>query len=99
MTGTNLEKIFEMSKFAAMSELMQEEYLAQFMAELDEQSQLRTAHEEGLAAGEAKGRAEGLAEGAAQQARDIALRMRKKGVNPAVISEFTGLSLDEIQAL
>ena len=78
-----------------MSELVQEEYLAQFMAELDEQSQLRTAHEEGLAAGEAKGRAEGLAEGM----RHVALAMREKGLNLSDISEFTGLSLDEIQAL
>ena len=46
---TYLEKIFGLSNFAAMSELTQRQYLAMFMADLDEKSRLRTAREEGIA--------------------------------------------------
>ena len=41
--GSYLEKMFEMSKFAAMEEMSQREYLARFMWEVDQRSQLRTA--------------------------------------------------------
>jgi predicted transposase/invertase (TIGR01784 family) len=42
-----------------------------------------------------KGKAEGKAEGII----DIALRMLSKGMSVAVISEVTGLSVDEIKKL
>ena len=90
-----LEKIFELSKFAAMDELTQEEYLARYMFELDEKSRMRTAENAGLEKGRAEGRAEGHLEGQ----RDVACRMLEKGLDPDVIAELTALSLDEIRSL
>ena len=53
------------------------------------------AREEGLA----EGRAEGLAEGAAKSQREIAKNFLSKGIDIAVISECTGLTVEEIKAL
>ena len=92
---SDLEKIFELSKFAAMDELTQEEYLARFMFELDEKSRLRTAENKGRAEGLEQGRAEGEMEGE----RNVAHRMLEKGLDPEAIAELTALSLDEIRAL
>ena len=50
---------------------------------------------EGLAEGEAKGRAEGRTEGKT----DVARAMKAKGLEIGLISELTGLSVEEIQRL
>lgn len=68
---------------------------------------LDTAHDEGRAEGLAEGRAEGLAEGRAeglaegraQAMLSVAASMKQQGMQPEMISEFTGLSLDEIMNL
>jgi predicted transposase/invertase (TIGR01784 family) len=49
----------------------------------------------GIAIGEAKG----IAEGELKKARETALKMLKKGVDLEDISEFTGLSVGEIEKL
>ena len=86
-----LEKMFRLSNFASMDEMSQREYLARYMWEVDQRSQLRSARNEGLAEGQAKGHAEGL--------RETALRMLSKGIDIATISELTTLSSDEIRSL
>ncbi|MBO7547099.1 MAG: Rpn family recombination-promoting nuclease/putative transposase [Bacteroidales bacterium] len=85
--GTYLEKIFGLSNFAAMSEMTQREYLAKFMAELDEKSRLRTAREEGLA------------EGREEVISAIAQRMLAEGLDDALISKYTGLTPEQIAGL
>ena len=92
---TYLEKIFGLSNFAAMSELTQRQYLAMFMADLDEKSRLRTAREEGLA----EGREEGLAEGKAELAAEIAQKMLSRKMSIPDIAELTGLDPAEIKKL
>ena len=89
--GSYLEKMFRLSNFASMDEMSQREYLARYMWEVDQRSQLRSARNEGLAEGQAKGHAEGL--------RETALRMLSKGIDIATISELTTLSSDEIRSL
>ncbi len=60
-------------------------------------------HAEGLAKGHAeglaKGHAEGLAEGEHRKQIDIALQMKKAGLPLEQITQFTGLSVDEINHL
>ena len=54
---------------------------------------------EGRAEGEAKGRAEGRAEGEAKGRADAARSLLRMGLELSMISEATGLSPDEIEAL
>ena len=89
--GSYLEKMFQLSNFASMDEMSQREYLARYMWEVDQRSQLRTARNEGLAEGRAEGRAEGLLE--------TARMMLSDGVALSLIQKYTGLSQDEIQNL
>ncbi len=90
--GSYLEKMFEMSKFASMDEMSQREYLARYMWEVDQRSQLRTARNEGLAEGLAEGEARGHA-----MLLDTARRMLAKGIDIDIIAELTTLSSDEIR--
>ena len=54
---------------------------------------------EGRAEGIAEGRAEGLAEGEAKGKRLIAANMKKSGIDPLIIVQCTGLSIEEIERL
>lgn len=54
---------------------------------------------EGLAEGLAKGKAEGLAEGVLEGKRQLVVTMKQNGVLPAIISQYTGLSISEIEQL
>ena len=89
--GSYLEKFFELSKFAIMDELTQEEYLARFMFETDQKSFLRTAHNKGFA--------EGKAEGQTEERLQTAQRMLKDGMDISLIIKYTGLTAEEISAL
>ena len=61
----------------------------------DAETNDETIRRAAMAEGEAKGRVEGEARGRADTARNL-LRM---GIAPSQISEATGLSLEEIEAL
>ena len=89
--GSYLEKMFRLSNFASMDEMSQREYLARYMWEVDQRSQLRSARNEGLAEGQAKGHAEGL--------RETAKRMLMDGLDLSIIQRYTGLSSEEIRGL
>ncbi|MBR1926532.1 MAG: hypothetical protein IJ840_02080, partial [Bacteroidales bacterium] len=93
--GSYLEKMFRLSNFASMDEMSQREYLARYMWEVDQRSQLRSAKNEGLA----EGHAAGLAEGQAKGLRETARRMLSKGIDIQTISELTTLSPDLIRGL
>lgn len=54
---------------------------------------------EGLAEGRAEGRVEGLAEGRAEERLSIAINLKFAGVSTDIISQTTGLTKDEIEAL
>ena len=54
---------------------------------------------QGLAEGLAKGMAQGMTQGEANARAAIAKTMKDKGLDPATISEYTGLSIEEIARL
>lgn len=72
-----------------------------------EKTLYNSAKREGLAEGLAEGKAEGLAEGEAkglakgkaEEQRTIAKNLKEQGIAPLVISQCTGLSVEEINAL
>ena len=78
-----------------MDEMSQREYLARYMWEVDQRSQLRSARNEGLAEGLAEGQAKGHFEGL----RETAKRMLMDGLDLSIIQKYTGLSSEEIQGL
>ena len=109
--GSGLEKMFGLSIFANMTEAEQYEYLARFMFERDVKSTRRYAREvgfaegkaegkaEGRAEGKAEGRAEGKAEGIAEGKAETARKMLADGLDISKISQYTGLSPEQILAL
>ena len=54
---------------------------------------------EGLEEGIAKGKAEGLEEGILKGKLEMAVRMKKEGLDSSLISKITGLSIEEINIL
>ena len=65
------------------------EVSAMCLTEYDEEATMRAFRREGFD--------EGYAEGERQKAVEAARKLIKKGINPEVIAECTGLSLDEVQ--
>ena len=94
-SGKGFDKLFEVCSFANMTEEMQMRYVRKVMAEWDREGQLATAVMTGEARGEARGRAEGRAEGVAKTAK----AMKEKGFDSILISEITGLTPEQIEAL
>lgn len=102
-----LEKLFGISNFAAMSKDEQAMYLKDLMDEIDRKSELRTAQnigreegrEEGRAEGRAEGVAQGRAEGIAQGRAETARSMKADNVPVEVISKYTGLTPEQIESL
>ena len=101
--GSYLEKIFSLSKFAAMSEQDQSIILAEYKRLHDDLSWRyyteKNATEKGLAEGREKGLAEGRAEGRAEGLMEVTRRMLAKGMYIAAISEITLLTKEEILRL
>jgi predicted transposase/invertase (TIGR01784 family) len=89
------EQAFATAEVARMSKDELFEYEMSLMAYRDNRNVLDTARAEG----EARGKAEGKAEGEANKAIEIARNMKNDGAPPAMISKYTGLSLDEINRL
>ena len=86
-----------------MNKHEQLKYINEMNTERDRRNQIDYAREcgkaEGMVLGEAKGKAEGLAEGEAKEKLNIAKNMKKAAVDSAIITECTGLSLEEIKKL
>ena len=91
MTDKNLDKLFEVSMFANMETEAQSRYLDEMMWEIDQSAVRKYALKKGLAEGRAEGRAEGIA--------DIARKMLSDGWAPETISNYTGLSIEQIGKL
>ena len=103
LNGIGFEKIFEITKFAAMDNKTQEEYLAEFMAEMDARSQLRTARNDGLEEGEAigleKGEAIGLEKGRLEARLETAKNLKSMGLSIKDIMAATGLTEGQVKQL
>ena len=99
LADKNLDKLFEVSMFANMETEAQSRYLDEMMWEIDQRAVRKYAREKGLAEGRAKGLAEGLEEGRAETATDIAKKMLADGLPPETISNYTGLTIEQVKAL
>ena len=84
-------------------ELEYERREARFKYQLQRNTELYVARNEGEAIGLKKGRSEGeaigLKKGAAQEKREIAKNFKHAGIPIAVIAENTGLTAEEIEKL
>ena len=80
-------------------ELEYERRESKFRYQLQRNTELYVARNEGEAIGLKKGRSEGLVEGAAQEKREIAKNLKHAGIPIAVIAENTGLTAEEIEKL
>ena len=80
-------------------ELEYERRESRFRYQLQRNTELYVARNEGEAIGLKKGRSEGLVEGAAQKQREIAKSMKEKKLDLSIIAEITGLTPTEIEAL
>ena len=88
-------------------ELEYERREARFKYQLQRNTELYVARNEGLeqgrtegeAIGLKKGRSEGRVEGAAQEKREIAKNLKHAGIPIDVIAENTGLTAEEIERL
>ena len=98
-----LDKLFDISNFTAMTYEEQMKYLAKFHAELDRRSELETAIDKGLKLGMEQGLEKGLEKGLEQGREEAIIETAKKfkqaGTDAELISQCTGLSIDEIKAL
>ena len=104
-------KIFEVSELYNMDEYTRDKVLHKMTTERDLRNQMAYARKvaveeglaegraEGLAEGRAEGRTEGRAEGRAEANLEAALKFRNLGVAVEIISEATGLSVEEIKQL
>ena len=80
-------------------ELEYERREARFKYQLQRNTELYVARNEGLSEGEAIGLKKGRSEGAAQEKREIAKNFKHAGIPIAVIAENTGLTAEEIEKL
>ena len=97
----DLEKLFLQNQMERYNYLLS--YKAMRDAETNDEAIRRAAlakgEAKGRAEGEAKGRAEGEAKGRAEGRAEAARNLLRMGLEVSKISEATGLSLDEIEAL
>ena len=95
-------KLAQQSELAEMPSDVKAKYIKDMETEMDKRAQmkcaLRKATEQGLAAGRAQGLAQGLAEGRAKII-EMARNFKKAGSDIELISQCTGLSVEEINAL
>ena len=109
------KRIFDVAEIADFDASEQENYIKAMNTERDTYNQIAYAREEGMKSGIAQGMERGIAQGIKQgiskgieqgvkQGRDeekteIARRMLALGLTVEVISEATGLSLEELKAI
>ena len=102
-SSENFDKLFGVINFASMSEEDQEMYESELRWILNRNSELDTAldkgREEGREEGIAIGREEGLAKGIEQGKLDAARKMKVANLPDDVISQCTGLTLEQISEL
>ena len=92
-------RALDLEKLFLQSQTERYNYLLSYKAMRDAETNDETIRRAAMAEGEAKGRAEGEAEGEAKGKADTARNLLRMGITPSQISEATGLSLEEIEAL
>ena len=90
-----LEHLLESGRIAGFGTEKRAKYDADMITERDMYNILETAKEEGFSEGEAKGKAEGKTEGRTE----VAMKMLAAGMPAEQITEFTGLTTEQLAAL
>ena len=83
----------------SQDELEYERREARLKYQLQYNTEISVAREQGLAQGLKKGEADGLKKGVAQEKREIAKNLRALNLTKEQIAEATGLSAAEIEKL
>jgi predicted transposase/invertase (TIGR01784 family) len=94
-TFADTRKVWDDVEELSSSEDMLFAYAREHYANLNYNDDLRWAREEGIE----RGVKQGLQKGLQQKQLDIARSLSQLGVDPTIISQSTGLSLDEISGL
>ena len=81
------------------SRLMMSEYEKKEIYQYDKQIMLKDERREGIKEGMKKGKLEGLKEGRIAEQISMAKSMKTKNLDINLISEITGLTIDEIKKL
>lgn len=93
------DSYFEASVRAGFTKEENLKYTMDMMLKRDIENSKREAVAEALAKGEAKGRAEGRAEGREEERLATAGKLKSMGVSVEIISQATGLNVEQIDAL
>ena len=93
------ERLFEAARVAAYTLEERNQYESDMMNENDYRNTIEYAREEGLAAGLAEGEAKGHEAGLAEGEARVAKKMLAAGMPEEQITEFTGLSAEQLAAL
>ena len=93
------QKIFEVTEIYNMDEVTREKVIHKMTTERDLRNQIAYARQEAIDEGRAEGLAEGRADGRREANLETALKFKQLGVDVMIISEATGLSLEEIEKL
>lgn len=91
------ERLEKMTEYTSLTAEEQAQYDADVKFAMDYEETMLYRYDEGLERGLAEGRAEGRAEGQISQAWKSAEKMFAKGLDLETISEFTGLSLSQLE--
>src|SRR5574344_243456 len=106
-----LDKLEKLVDIAAMSKEEREKYdesirvyrdnmaVANGQRELGFEEGEKKGYDKGKKEGKEEGKKEGKEEGRLEEKRNVVLRMRDKGLSNEMISDFTGLSIEEIERL
>ena len=97
------ERLFEAAKIAAYTKEERDQYENDMMTENDYRNTIDYARDEGRQegreAGLAEGKAEGRAEGKVEGKAEVARKMLAAGMPAEQITEFTGLTAEQLAAL
>lgn len=93
------KRLFDQAEIAQFSPAERREYAESVKDYWDYYSTMKTAHKKGKAEGLAEGEAKGRAEGEHKMAIETARKMKADGIPADVITKYTDLSVEEIEAL
>ena len=97
--SSELKELVRESEIAAFNKDKRAIYDLSLMNERDILTEKKYAREEGLVEGHANGLQEGLAKGREEGFKEVALNLKKAGADITMISQATGLSIEQIDAL
>ena len=103
LTEEQNRALFErMKEIASLSNLSADQMIAYHRSMMEDYAYydtINTTFKKGEAKGRKEGREEGIAKGRAENAIEMAHKLKREGVDPAIIAKCSGLSIEEVEAL